>query len=321
MDIKMSAYRDESQTEDHIQKRVNKILETRLEADKDTLDALSDLSNFFTENTLQNRRNLRSEIEHRTVGISDNFLKAFRKVKDALDAVCDDLDNMAKSVQTMKTNMESSKALTHDLITQTNSLQTERERLQVDQQIAEAFLARFQLTVPEHQILYGATKDAQIVPEFFTVLNRVQSIHSDCRALMQCGYQTAALEIMEEMTLHQEGAFERLYRWTQNHCRNLDNNEIGSLVIEAMNRLQDRPVLFKYVIDEYAIVRRAVLVRLFIEALTEGGANGNPKPIEMHAHDPKRYIGDMFAWLHQAIPNEKENLSMLLKKCDKNARF
>lgn len=61
-----------------------------------------------------------------------------------------------------------------------------------------------------------------------------------------------------------------------------------------------------------------MLVRLFIEALTEGGANGSLKPIELHAHDPKRYIGDMFAWLHQAIPNEKENLSMLIKKCDKN---
>lgn len=24
-----------------------------------------------------------------------------------------------------------------------------------------------------------------------------------------------------------------------------------------------------------------------------------PKPIEMHAHDPLRYCGDMLAWLHQ----------------------
>lgn len=57
---------------------------------------------------------------------------------------------------------------------------------------------------------------------------------------------------------------------------------------------------------------------MFIDALTVGGPGGNPKPIEMHAHDPKRYIGDMFAWLHQAIPNEKENLMILVKKCDKN---
>ncbi|XP_061400539.1 conserved oligomeric Golgi complex subunit 6 [Musca vetustissima] len=304
--------------EDRIQKRVNKILETRLDAEKDTLEALQDLSNFFTENTLQNRRNLRSRIEKRSVFINDEFLKAFREVKTSLDLVITDLDTLADSVQAMKNDLESSKALTHDLIKQTNSLQEERDRLQVHKQIAEAFLGRFQLSVPEHQMLYGTSKDTPIVPEFFDVLDRVQSIHSECRVLMQCGYQTAASDIMEEMTLHQEGALERLYRWTQNHCRNLENNEIGQLVCRAMGRLQDRPVLFKYVIDEYAIARRAVLVRLFIEALTEGGPGGNPKPIEMHAHDPKRYIGDMFAWLHQSIPTEKDNLNLLLKECDKN---
>jgi hypothetical protein len=60
-----------------------------------------------------------------------------------------------------------------------------------------------------------------------------------------------------------------------------------------------------------------VLVRVFIDALTQGGPGGTPKPIEMHAHDPKRYVGDMLAWLHQTVPNERENLLMLLKGCDK----
>ncbi|KAH8407553.1 hypothetical protein KR222_005318, partial [Zaprionus bogoriensis] len=316
LEEKMSAALEE---QDRIQKRVNKILETRLETDKDTLDALNGLSSFFTENTLQQRRNLRSQIERRSVGINENFLQAFRQVKLALDEVCGDLDTMASSVDTMRSDLESSKALTRDLIEQTNKLQQQREQLEVHQQIAQAFLARFQLSVPEHQLLYGNAKDAPIVPEFFRVLDRVQAIHAECRLLMQCGYQTAALDIMEEMTLHQEGALERLYRWTQNHCRNLENNEIGPLIVQAMSRLQDRPVLFKYVIDEYAIARRAVLVRQFIEALTEGGGHGgNPRPIELHAHDPKRYIGDMFAWLHQSIPNEKENLTLLFKQCDKH---
>lgn len=138
--------------------------------------------------------------------------------------------------------------------------------------------------------MYGATRDVPITQEFFTVLDRVQSIHSECRILMQSGYQTAALDIMEEMTLHQEAALERLYRWTQAHCRNVDANEIGSLVVQAMSRLQDRPILFKYIIDEYATARRSVLVRNFIDALITGGPNGNPKPIEYHTHEPKRSV-------------------------------
>jgi hypothetical protein len=55
-------------------KRLNKILETRLENDKETLDALKELSTFFTENTLQARRNLRSKIEKRSLAINEVVL-------------------------------------------------------------------------------------------------------------------------------------------------------------------------------------------------------------------------------------------------------
>lgn len=227
---------------------------------------------------------------------------------------------MKSAVNNMKSCLQSSQVQTHDLIQQTNALQDETTKLQIRQQISGAFLARFRLTVEEHQDLYGSPRDAPITMKFFEVLARIQKIHNECRVLMQCNCQTAALDIMEEMTLHLEGGLERLYRWTQSHCRNVDS-DISGLLILAMNKLQDRPVLFKYVIDEYATVRRSLFVRNFIDALTVGGPNGNPKPIEMHAHDPKRYIGDMFAWIHQSLPQERENLLLLLKGCDKNGKF
>lgn len=31
-----------------------------------------------------------------------------------------------------------------------------------------------------------------------------------------------------------------------------------------------------------------------------------PRPIEMHAHDPRRYLGDMLAWVHQSLASERE---------------
>lgn len=51
--------------------------------------------------------------------------------------------------------------------------------------------------------------------------------------------------------------------------------------------------------------------RRFITALTRGGPNGTPRPIEMNAHDPRRYLGDMLAWLHQALASERELLISL----------
>lgn len=217
-----------------------------------------------------------------------NFLTALKQVKEAVDAIYSDISSMTSAVNEMQECLNSAQSQSHDLIQQTNNLQSESDKLQLQQQIAGAFLSKFQLTIGEHQQLYGTSRDDPIKLEFFDALARVQQIHSECRILMQSGYQTAALDIMEEMTLHQEGALERLYRWTQHHCRNIDLNEIGVLMEMAMQKLQDRPVLFKYVIDEYATSRRSILVRNFIDALTIGGPNGNPKPIELHAHDPKR---------------------------------
>lgn len=250
------------------------------------MEALSDLSTFFNENTLQTRRNLRSQIERRSLAINENFLLAFKEVKTTLDGICSDIDGMKKTVGAMQQCLHETQAQTHDLIQQTNALQDESKKLQVRQEITSAFLSQFRLSVEEHQHLYGS-RDAPITSDFFDVLERIQAIHADCRILMQSNCQTAALDIMEEMTLHQEGALERLYRWTQAHCRNVDS-DISGLLQLAMNKLQDRPVLFKYVIDEYANAKRSVFVRNFLDALTVGGPNGNPKPIEMHSHDPKR---------------------------------
>lgn len=224
---------------------------------------------------------------------------------------------MNESVSKMRQTLQQTQKQTHDLINQTNGLQTERQKISVHHDVANKLLAHFQLSQSDHLILYGKTRDEKITSDFFRVLDHVQTIHNECRLLMQNGYETLALDVMEEMTLHQEAGLERLYRWTQSHCRNIDTTtELTALVIEAMQRLQDRPVLFKYVIDEYATNRRSVLVKLFIEALTIGG--NRSKAIEMHVTDPKRYVGDIFAWLHQAIHGERESLMILCRACDKN---
>ncbi|GBG66460.1 hypothetical protein CBR_g61503 [Chara braunii] len=55
-----------------------------------------------------------------------------------------------------------------------------------------------------------------------------------------------------------------------------------------------------------ANTRHNAMFRRFIGALTRGGPGGMPRPIEVHAHDPLRYVGDMLGWLHQALASERE---------------
>jgi len=82
------------------------------------------------------------------------------------------------------------------------------------------------------------------------------------------------------------------------------------------------PHISRYILDEYCAARRTALVGSFIDALTLGeGFGGTPNPIEMHANDPKRYVGDILAWLHQAVPVEKENILTLVKDCDNTGEW
>jgi hypothetical protein len=66
-------------------------------------------------------------------------------------------------------------------------------------------------------------------------------------------------------------------------------------------------------LDEVASARHDAVARAFINALTRGGPGGTPRPIELQAPDPLRYIGDMLAWVHQACASEKEMLESLFQ--------
>ncbi|KAL8609891.1 Golgi transport complex subunit 6 [Nucella lapillus] len=280
------------------------------------LEALKALSGFFTENSLRSRRNLRSDIEKKSLSINEEFLSAFQAVKEQLDSVYGDVKAMNDCCTYMTDRLKAAKAQTHHLMSQTTKLHAESQTLQMKQQVAGAFLDKFQLKVEEVRILRGP-RDGTLHEDFFKALARVKQIHSDCKVLLRTNQQTAGLEIMESMALQLESAYERLYRWTQNECRILtsDSPDISPVLCQAMEALQDRPVLFKYSLDEYGTARRSAVVRGFIDALTRGGPGGTPRPIELHSHDPLRYTGDMLAWLHQATASEKEYLQTLLKLC------
>ncbi len=65
-----------------ISRKLNKILEGRIENDKDLLEALKTLSGFFPENSIRSRRNLRSEIEKRSLILNEEFLNTFGSIKE-----------------------------------------------------------------------------------------------------------------------------------------------------------------------------------------------------------------------------------------------
>lgn len=55
------------------------------------LEALKALSVFFTENSLRTRRNLRGDIERRSLAINEEFAQIFKQVKEVIK-LTDDIE-------------------------------------------------------------------------------------------------------------------------------------------------------------------------------------------------------------------------------------
>ncbi|CAH9077587.1 unnamed protein product [Cuscuta europaea] len=294
-----------------LSRKLKKVLETRTDT-PDLLASLNTLSNFYSENTPHARRSLRSTIEKRSLSINQEFLLASSAAQKALDQVEEEVSALAECCDKIALALSTCNATTGDIISTTERLKQELEITTQRQEIVSCFLRDYQLSNEE----INALREEELDEDFFKALAHVQEIHANCKVLLRTHHQRAGLELMDMMAMYQEGAYERLCRWVQTECRRLgdiDNPEVSDLLRNAVRCLKERPVLFKYCAEEVANMRHNALFRRFISALTRGGPGGLPRPIEVHAHDPLRYVGDMLGWLHQALASERELALALLE--------
>ncbi|CAL9147014.1 unnamed protein product [Musa hybrid cultivar] len=305
-----------------LSRKLKKVLETRTDS-PDLLSSLSTLSTFYADNTPQARRNLKSSIEQRALAINHHFLDASLAAQQAsisryslllffaLDTVEEEVNALAECCDQIAKALSGCSESTGDIISTTERLKQELELTTQRQEIVSCFLRDYQLSNDE----INALREEELGENFFKALVHVQEIHANCKILLRTHHQRAGLELMDMMSVYQEGAYERLCRWVQAECKKLgdnDNPEVSDLLKTAICCLKERPVLFKYCAEEIANMRHHALFRRFISALTRGGPGGLPRPIEVHAHDPLRYVGDMLGWLHQALASERELVLVLL---------
>jgi len=281
--------------------------------DSEMVLALNHLSTFYDENTLANRLNLRGQLEGQCFEVHKQFLTEYSKLQEKLDLVEKDVDKMRESCDEMQMRLNDTLSSSGALIKRADNIFQSSKNNTVQKEVVTAFLQHFQLT--EKQI--EALKVTSITSsEFFDALREAHRIHLECQLLLQTSHQHAGLEIMESMQEYMESAYKLLYRWMKNECRILDTDsgDAGPLLVQGFGALQERPVLLSYCLQQVGDTRNKVVKRAFIKALTQGGPNGHPRPIEIHAHDHYRYVSDMAAWIHQALASETELISALLAK-------
>jgi hypothetical protein len=215
----------------------------------------------------------------------------------------------------MKRHISSAHQETAPVLEEATELMKQKNQVESKQQLLKAFNAHFVMSDDDIATL---TSTAEPVDDrFFSILARAKKIQNDCEILLGTENQRLGLEIMEQISKNLNGAFQKLYRWIQREFKtlNLENPQISSSIRRALRVLAERPSLFQSCLDFFAEAREHILSDAFYTALTGSSVNGDEdtsvKPIELVAHDPLRYVGDMLAWTHSATVSEREALEVL----------
>ena len=139
---------------------------------------------------------------------------------------------------------------------------------------------------------------------------------------------TSAIRMMESLALKQERAYERLYHWLQKYLHlnsvthvptssgagptaqdmidsdALDEALAHPFVRRSLKVLHHVPAFYSHTLELIASSRRAEETRRFLLGLTAG--YGGRSPIELNAHDPVNYVGEMLAFCFQSCSVEAD---------------
>ncbi len=215
----------------------------------------------------------------------------------------------------MKAQVTAAHATTSLVLNEATALMQQRHQVDVRQRLLRAFQSHFVLS--EQETVSLRLLSEPVDDRFFLLLGKAKRISKDCELLLGFEKQTLGHEIMEQASKNVDLAFQKLYKWIQRDFKtlNLENPQIGSSIRRALRVLAERPSLFQNCLDFFAEAREHILSDAFLAALTGASASGTTdpsvKPIELVAHDPLRYVGDMLAWTHSAAVGEREALEVL----------
>lgn len=297
-----------------ISSKVTTVLSTSY-ADSEFRDALQLLDSRDLKNTPETRRQLRLGLQKEVIDSNGEIVSQFGRVADQLRRIGATLDKLNHNYQDVRGRITAAQQETGPILEEASSLMKQRADVESKQQLLKTLRSHFILSDDEVASLTSTVEPVD--DKFFAALNKAKRVSQDCEILLGFEKQTLGLQLMEQTSKNLGLAFQKLYKWVQREFRtlNLENPQMNSSIRRAIRVLAERPSLFQNCLDFFAEARERILSDAFHVALTGTTAAGledhSVKPIEMAAHDPLRYVGDMLAWIHSATVSEREALEIL----------
>lgn len=297
-----------------LQNRITSVLSASY-ADLEIRDALGVFDDRKLGNTAEARRNLRLDVQEELIQCNGEIVQDFGQVAQQLKRIGAAISSLNDSCAEMRKHITAANRETGPMLDEAKVILDGKAQVEGKKQLLDAFNAHFVLSEQDQASLTSSTEPVN--DDFFRILTRVKKIHQDSHILLGSENQRLGLEILEQSSKQVNGAYQKLYRWVQREFKSLDleNPQISTAIRRALRVLAERPTLFQNCLDFFAEARENVLSNNFYAALT--GAPVDPdhpvmgKAIELSAHDPLRYVGDMLAWAHSATVSEREALEVL----------
>lgn len=296
--------------------RINKVLAMRTDSVA-MLEALDAISEFYIDNTVEARRALRQDLELQNITLAKKFLDEFDQVRQRIEMAEDNSNRLGKLCSSISTKVSEANENMKLFMEKASELENRRNFFLDQSKEISAFLGRFQLSDEELDILYKAPLDNQIsAKQFFEALQRLRQAYGDCKVMVEKHCYSAGFELLDSLGTHQDAAYQRLFDWVKIQCDLLtesgSTDDIDFVLQTAIRYLRKLPAYYSQCQDLVVNSRRTQLVQRFVIALTQGGSTGKVfRAIDLHAHDPVRYVGDMLAWMHQAVASEEEFLEAI----------
>lgn len=212
----------------------------------------------------------------------------------------------------MKKHLSIAKQETAPVLQEAAEMVLQKEQVETKEQLLTAFKAHFIMSSADIAVL--TSNNEPVNDKFFSLLARAKQIQKDCEVLLGTENQRLGQDIMEQTTSAVNQAFHKLFKWIQREFKslNLENPQITHAIRRALRVLAERPSLFQSCLDHFAEARDTSLSDSFMTALTGLSSSGRQdnlvKPLDLNAHDPLRYVGDILAWVHSVTVSEKEAL-------------
>lgn len=250
-----------------------------------------------------------------------------------MNKIIDDLYQTAERLNqnciNAKNKFAEIKSKNQNLLNVSNELQKKVDLTNCKQTLLNRFMEKFQLTGEEQVLLNSKPDEIQVNDEFFRLFDKIRKIHNDAKVILfESNYQTTGIEVMDNMSNNLEVLYDKLYKWTVKAIRSynsdasrasversLDGGQSGQSqhIFKALQLLEERPILFKLVLDEYSTIRRSIVSQQFIEQLTKG-------TLTKESYQSIHYVTEILSWVYETVQVERNHLKNLFRECSGRLR-